>query len=77
MTPRVEPVVVDGVLRPELDRRWVPRATIARYLSVNPDTVYQRTLRGEFPPAAIKRFGSRAWYCPALCVPAVATEVAS
>ena len=74
VTPRMPPVVVDGVMRPDLDRRWVPRGTLAEYLNVNPDTVYQRTLRGEFPPFALKKFGSRTWYCPALCV-ATATVI--
>jgi len=72
----MDPLVVDGVLRPDLDRRWVPRATLARYLGVTGETVYQRHLRGEFPPAAIKLFGSRTWYCPALCVAAAPVEAA-
>jgi hypothetical protein len=76
VTPLMDPLVVDGVMRPDLDQRWVPRATMARYLNVSGETVYQRHLRGEFPADGIKRFGSRAWYWPALCVPAHPAAVA-
>ena len=64
--PRVAPLVIDGCLRPDLDRRFVPRATMAQYLGVSAETVHDRLMRGEIPASATRMYGCRVWYCPAL-----------
>lgn len=68
MRNRMQPVVVDGVLRPDLDHRWVTGSVLAQYLGVHRTTVYHWTLDGHFPPAAMRQFGGDTRYRPSGCV---------
>lgn len=78
MRRTLDPYIVDGIPRPELDRRWVPVSTMALYEGVSACTVYERMLAGLYPAAGIRRVGKRdTHYCPALCIAAPAAGIAS
>jgi hypothetical protein len=59
----MSPVVVDGVLRPDLDFRDVPPAVMAKYLGIAVCTLYRRTISG-FYVKGIRRVGSIHYYQP-------------
>lgn len=66
----MQPVVIDGRLRPDLDMRDVPVSVMAVYCGVHPDTVNDRAKRGEIPYV---KHGSVKYYQPwRLWAPAVA-----
>ena len=60
---QMAPLVVDGVMRPDLDRRHVPAATMAAYLGLSRTTLWRRTLDG-FYEAGVKTVGTRHYYQP-------------
>lgn len=66
-----DPVVVDGVMRPDLDHRWVTRETIAQYLGVAGNTVHTWRLQGQFPDHSMRWFGNRVRYRPDLIAQAL------
>ncbi len=68
MTVHVDPVRVDGVLRPDLDWGPVPVSTMAEYLRCTAATVHRRRLAGAFPAEGIKKAGSFHLYIPCVCV---------
>ncbi len=59
------PVVIDGAMYPEEDPRWITVATMAQYLGVCTWTVWQMTVRGEFPTTGLRTVGTRVRYQPA------------
>lgn len=61
------PIEVDGLLRPDLDARWVPVSTMALYESVSTATVYTRMLDGFYPEAGVRAFGNDRRYLPKVC----------
>ncbi len=72
MTPRMQPIEKDGVLRPDLDFRDVPAGVMALYLGIERSTLYRRTLRG-FYRRGVRRAGAAHLYQPRI----VCAEVVS